>query len=134
MKSGFIRGETNPTLDKFVAATKTIGNKLEKNDTVQGAFADNSFGSTKSRRFSAGLVEGDDNEFWFAQVQLLFQRTIEAGKRHLKEYSFVQDFDKSTPIDELDRILSVVYLRWPTTDEKDHEVNFKPSSSESIDR
>lgn len=79
--------------DATRATNETIVHYEEKNKTFQRVFAGSSFGQTKSKTFSILIIEADNNEFWFAQVHLLFKLTTEEDKPCPKKEVPIQYFN-----------------------------------------
>lgn len=75
-----------------------IENKLQR------VHADCRIGPTKARTLSIVLVERESRLCWFGQVLLLFHFRVAGVSTQVGEYAFLQCFDVTTPIDEVDNI------------------------------
>lgn len=67
---------------------------------------------TKANQLSIVLAEREDKTYLFAHVLLLFHVVIAGMSSQVGEYTFVQCFDVTNPIDEVHHILIFLRLRW----------------------
>lgn len=122
VKSGFIHGGVAITLDDYDERKGVIKLNNPNLEILQRVYADHCFGPSKAKRFSVTLVEGEENAFWFAQVQLLFHLNTRTNDRMSGEFAFVRYFEITPPIDNVDRVLNCLCLRWATGDECDRTI------------
>ena len=127
VKSGFIEALPTPSLvDYNKEKNKVVFTDTSVESVRKRVFATSSFGASAKPLHSSVLLKGTDDdgneEFWFAKVQLLLHVTCE-NTNFRKELAFLKYFICSAPVDEVDKILNCICLRWETEDGIDHSLS-----------
>lgn len=133
VKSGIIKGGTMMTLQDCDISKRIIRSDIQTSNKHQTVFAHTRFGPSKVKRFSVVLVSAEDVVYWFEQGLFLFKLNVPDDNAWTEVYTFVQHFDITIPIDEIDNVLNCVCLRWATRDEFGYTINFKSSSQNKVE-
>jgi len=122
VKSGYIDSYSVPSLNDYDEKTNKVRfTQVPSNQTTRKrVFATSSFGPSKLQRhsfvFLKGCHDGGGDEFWFAQVILLFHINCEHIGFH-NEYALIRFLTCTNPVDAIDKELNCVCLRWETSEE-----------------
>lgn len=100
---------------------------------MQKVFADGAFDSTKCLWFNIVPVQGEGNLYWFAQTLLYFHVNLHGPNSEETEFVFLQYFDVTFPVDEIDKELYCVCLQRATDAGLDHSINFKTDNTKMIE-
>ena len=125
VKSGYIEAFQTPSLSSFDASSCRV--LYLPSDSVRKGrkrvFATAEFGPPKKKKhstiFMRGESHGDQDEFWFAKVIVLFRMTCEEH-RYSEEFALVRFYICTPPSDYIDDTLGCICLRWETEDGNDH--------------
>jgi len=120
VKSGYIYGGAVMTMANLDTEMISIEGHPALLNKYQRVFADPSFGPSKKDMFSVVLIKSDVGTYWFGRVLVLFH--LRHGDSLQEECAFVQYFDITPPMDEVDKSLRCICLRWSTDDGKDHSL------------
>lgn len=102
-------------------------------DCTERVYADSMFGPSNDIRFSVVQVDGNDKSFCTDQMLLLFHLKTLLGKTIIGKFAFVRCFDIILLIDNIDRILNYLCLRWASEGNMDYIVCEDKSSGEHIE-
>ena len=133
VKSGYIVGGFTPSLKDVDVLNNFISTEGQTNSPLirQRVFATHEFGPNKVPMYSYVLIRGESGGkegIWVAKVLLLFHMTFAGVK---EQCAFIQYMECTTPLDDVDRRLDCVCLRWATSDEQDLTTLGGPSARTS---
>lgn len=77
-------------------------------NVTQKVFADGAFCLTDCGWFSFALVQSEDSSYRFAQTLLIFKGSLHGSDSGEKKVGFFQQFNMSSPVDEIDKELNCV--------------------------
>lgn len=104
-----------------------IGNKLQR------VYAEAGLVQPKRKKTEFCTCWRGDEAYWLTQLLLSFYFNVARVCTQVNEYTFVQCFYPTNPIDEVDNILKYLCLRWANKVEIGYKINFDANQSDVIE-
>lgn len=133
MKPVFIEHCTKIYLKDVSKIDGTVCKDLQFQNYVQRVFAHSAFGPTSIKQFSIELVEGDKQQYYFAEILLLLHIGTTEVKDNQQEFFFVDYYEITAPLDKIDEVLICICLKRATDNETDHSSHFDSSQCDRIE-
>ena len=126
VKSAFLVGGLLPTLENYNEDTEQVEYNPNYQRYIQRIFETNNFGPFNKSRFSFVTLESpEENIVWFSKLHALLRiKPIDLNEP--LECAFVRYMDTTKPINNIDRALGCICLRWSTDDNRDYTHNPLP--------
>lgn len=107
------------SLRVYKRTAEKLYNVSQLQSNTHRVIADVRFG-LKNRRFSVVLIEGENKLLTLAQFLLLLYINQNRLQAEQLQFSLVKNFDVTPPLDEVDKLIGYLCVRWAIDDGNDH--------------